>query len=90
VITKSLNHDDAALLALRALAHVAGDDELGPRLLAVTGLDPAELRARAGDPVVLAAVLEFLTSHEPSLIKVADALDVKPQRLAAAQGVLEA
>lgn len=90
MITKTLNPDDAAVLALRALAHVAGDDDLGPRLLAVTGLDPAELRARAGDPVVLAAVLEFLTSHEPSLIATAEALDVRPERLAAAQGVLEA
>ncbi len=90
MITKSFTHDDAALLALRALAHVAGDDDLGPRLLAVTGLDAAELRARADDPVVLAAVLEFLTSHEPSLIATADALDVSPLRLAAAQQVLEA
>ncbi len=88
MITKTLNRDDATVLALRALAHVAGDDDLGPRLLAVTGLDPAELRARAADPVVLAAVLEFLTSHEPSLIAVADALDVRPERLAAAERVL--
>ena len=88
MITQTLNHDDAALLALRALAHIAGDDELGPRLLAVTGLDPAELRARAGDPVVLAAVIEFLCQHEPSLVAVADVLEVKPERLAAAGQVL--
>ena len=88
MITKTLTHDDAALLALRALAHIAGDDDLGPRLLEITGLDPAELRARAADPVVLAAVVEFLCQHEPSLIEVADALDVKPERLAAAAQVL--
>ncbi len=88
MITKSLTHDDAALLALRALAHVAGDDELGPRLLEITGLDASELRARAADPVVLGAVIEFLCQHEPSLLAVAEALDVKPERLAAAGQVL--
>ncbi len=88
MITKSLTPHDAALLALRALAYVAGDDDLGPRLLEITGLDPAELRARASDPVVLAEVIQFLCQHEPSLIEVADALEVKPERLAAAGQVL--
>ena len=74
--------EDDSTLALRALAHVAGDDDLGPRLLEITGVDPATLRARAGEPALLAAVLGFLTAHEPSLIETAAALDVTPQRLA--------
>ncbi|TRW18339.1 DUF3572 family protein [Glacieibacterium frigidum] len=74
--------EDDATLALRALAHIAGDYDLGPRLLEMTGMDAASLRARAGEPAVLAAVLNFLTAHEPSLIEVAEALDVPPQRLA--------
>ena len=81
---------DATVIALRALAHVAGDDELGPRLLAITGLAPDELRARAADPVVLAAVLDFLCQHEPSLIEVAAALDVTPQQLSDAARRLDA
>ena len=77
--------DDAETLALRALGHIAGDADLGPRFLDLTGLDVATLRARAGAPDVLAAVLGFLASHEPSLIATAHALEVKPEALIRAQ-----
>lgn len=82
MIRERTTPEDDTTLALRALAHIAGDDDLGPRLLEMTGMDAASLRARAGEPAVLAAVLDFLTAHEPSLIEVAEALDVAPQRLA--------
>ena len=80
----------AATLALRALAHIVGDPDLGPRLLATTGLDVATLRARAGDPSLLAEVLAFLTNHEPSLLACAAALDVPPAQFAQAEQVLGA
>jgi hypothetical protein len=72
------------VLGLQALAHVAGDDELGPRFLALTGMDAADLRARAGESAVLAAVLAFLASHEADLVAAAEILGVKPEALAAA------
>lgn len=75
-------------LALQALAHVAGDETLGPRFLALSGMDPAELRARAGDLDVLAAIVEFLASNEADLIECATAIGVKPQTLAAAAAAL--
>ena len=84
----TLSSDAAATLALRALAHVAGDADLGPRFLDLTGLDVATLRARAGETDVLAAVLGFLDGHEPSLIATAVALDVDPAELVRAQAVL--
>uniref|UniRef100_UPI001576429A DUF3572 family protein n=1 Tax=Sphingomonas bacterium TaxID=1895847 RepID=UPI001576429A len=59
------------------------------RLLALTGLDPAELRARAAEPAVLAAALAFLESHEPDLVACADALGMAPATLVAARGELE-
>lgn len=77
--------ENAETLALRALAYVAGDAELGPRLLDLTGLDTAGLRARAADPAVLAATLHFLAAHEPSLIACAAALDVRPAALIEAE-----
>lgn len=80
--------DAAETLALRALAHVAGDADLGPRFLDLTGLDVATLRARAGQPTVLAAILGFLEAHEPSLIAVAGALEVPPAALVAAHRAL--
>ena len=80
--------DDAETLALRALAHIAGDADLGPRFLDLTGLDVATLRARAGTRDVLAAALGFLDSHEPSLVATADAIGVKPAALVAAHRAL--
>ncbi len=78
----------AETLALRALAHVAGDVDLGPRFLDLTGLDVATLRANAGSPAVLAEVLGFLAGHEPSLVGTAEALGVAPEQLIDAQRVL--
>lgn len=80
---------DPAETALRALAWTLGDPARAARLLSLTGLDPAELRARAGEPAVLAAALGFLESHEPDLIACADAMGIKPGALIAAHAALE-
>lgn len=71
-------------LALNALAAVIADEALRERFLSLTGYDVPTLRARAGEADVLRAVIEFLSSHEPDLIKVAAQLDVKPDTLARA------
>ncbi len=76
------NAEDAETLALRALGWVLCDDRRAERLLALTGLDASELRQRAGQPVILGAVIEFLRAHEPDLIACAEALGVAPERLA--------
>ena len=79
-----------AVLGLQALAHVAADDELGPRFLALTGLDAGGLRAGAADPAILAAVIEFLAAHERDLVACAAAIGVTPETLVAAGASLEA
>ena len=86
----SMNADGAAALALRALVWTLDDQPRADRLLALTGLDPDDLRRRADDPAVLGAVLGFLESHEPDLISCADALDVRPDMLVRAHGLLAA
>lgn len=73
------------VLALRALAWMLGDAARAQRLLDVTGLTPADLRARAGEAEVLAAALGFLQAHQPDLLACAAALEVTPERLVAAQ-----
>lgn len=75
---------DPAVLALQALAHVAGDEDMGPRFLALTGMDVAALRANADKPATLMALLDYLMANEADLLATADALGVKPDALALA------
>jgi len=79
---------DPAVLALSALAWTLGEPARADRLLALTGLDPADLRARAGDSAVLDAVLGFLEAHEPDLVRCADELGVAPAALVRARAEL--
>jgi len=83
-------NEDAGALALRALVWTLAEPDRAQRLLDTTGLDPQDLRARAGEPAVLAAVLGFLENYEPDLIACADGLEVAPAALVAARAELEA
>jgi hypothetical protein len=81
--------DDDAVLALSALAWTLDEPARAARLLALTGLEPADLRARAGEPAVLAATIGFLAAYEPDLLACAAALNVEPARLASLQEGLQ-
>lgn len=76
-------------LALAALGWTVSEPARAKRLLALTGLDAGELRARLGDPALLAATLAFLEAHEPDLIACAEAIDTTPAALVAARQILE-
>ena len=80
---------NAEAIALQALVWTLGDSARASRLLDLTGLDPAELRARAGEPALLAATLGFLEAYEPDLIACAGALAVTPAALVTARSELE-
>lgn len=86
----SVTNFDAQTLALLALAWCLGDARRADRLLALTGLTTNDLRARASEPALGAAVLGFLEAHEPDLIACAEELGVKPAELVAARTELEA
>ena len=84
------NNLDHYAVALQALAVSLGDDARASRLLSLTGLTPNDLRERAAEPDVLVPVLRFLEDHEPDLMAVAAALDLRPPELVAARSALEA
>jgi len=67
---------------------VLESEERASRYLDLTGLDPDTLRAGLGNPAILASALEFLTNHEPDLIRAAEALAVTPEELVAAKDLL--
>lgn len=78
----------AEVLALHCVAEIVGDPALGPRFLALTGLDADGLRASLGARATLAAAVDFLLGHEPTLVDIARRLDVAPAAIAAAAGAL--
>jgi hypothetical protein len=82
--------NDAETLALSALAATLTDERRAQRFLDLSGIDTEELRRRAAEPAVLAALLRFLEAHEPDLIDVAGAVGVKPEELVTAREELEA
>ena len=81
--------NDAETLALSALAATLTDERRARRFLDLSGIDTEDLRRRASEPSLLAALLRFLEAHEPDLIDVAEAIGAKPRDLVAAREVLE-
>jgi hypothetical protein len=80
---------DAEALALSALAPTLTDERRAQRFLDLSGIDTDELRRRAAEPALLAALIRFLEAHEPDLIAVAEAIAVSPQELVDARRDLE-
>ena len=80
---------DPHVLALAALASTLSDSRRAQRFLDLTGIGTEELRARAGEKFLLAALLGFLEAHEPDLVAVADDLGIKPDVLVQARRELE-
>jgi hypothetical protein len=80
---------DPQALALAALAATLADDRRARRFLDLTGIGTDELRRRAGDPALLAALITFLEAHEPDLLSVSEDIGVEPAKLAAIRHELE-
>ena len=77
--------DPAEAWALQVLAWILSDDGRAQRFVALTGIAPDDLRARASDPAVLDAALGFVEAHQPDLFDCAKALGVAPIELVAAR-----
>lgn len=77
----------AETIGLKALAYIVGSPEALDRFLALSGMDGESLRRRAGEPELLAAVLEFLLANEAQLTRFCDEelVDARDVHLAAAR-----
>ena len=80
---------DPQQIALRALVWTLAEPDRAQRLLDTTGLDPEDLRARAGEAAVLSAVLGFLENYEPDLLACADEIGETPQAIVSARAALD-
>jgi hypothetical protein len=63
-----IRQESAQTVALQALGWLAGQEGPFAAFLSLSGLDAAALRDRAGDPDLLASVLDFLLSDEGLLL----------------------
>jgi hypothetical protein len=66
--SKRLAKADAEAVAIGFLGFLAGAPEHLSRFLALTGTDPATLRARAGDDDFLTSLLDYLMADEALLL----------------------
>jgi hypothetical protein len=76
---KTITLDEAQTLAIDALVYLAGDQELMPRFLALTGITADQIRVAAGEPGFLAGVLQFYLAHEPTLVRYCEDTNTDPR-----------
>lgn len=74
-----MTSDEAELLALRALGHIAADEDLLGDFMALSGLSPEELRARAAEPEMLGGILDFMLADETRLLAFCEAEELRPE-----------
>lgn len=72
--------EQAEIIALQALAWLAGNDELCPIFLGATGGSTDDMRDRATDPAFLGAVLEFVTMDDVWIIAFCDSVGLDYDR----------
>ena len=71
--------DQASIVALKALQHVAADVALLRRFLQESGTEPAALSHLAARPEFLAGVLDFLLTNEAILLAFCQAAGMTPE-----------
>lgn len=85
---RPLNRDEAEAVAIKALSFLATDAELLSRFIALSGLEPANLRAAAARPGFLGGVLAFIAGDEKTLLQFAATSELTPESVAAAHRTL--
>lgn len=75
----SKRQESAQTLALQVLGWLATDEERIGAFMASGGLDPDSLRAQATDPMLHAALLDFLLADEAMLLEFCAEAEVRPE-----------
>ena len=79
----------AEALGLKALLFLVEDEQRLVRFLDLSGLDPATLRARAGSPEMLAAVIGHLLADESLLLVFTAGAGIAPDEVTRAHALLD-
>lgn len=75
---KTIRHEQAESLAIKALIWLSQEPELMSRFLTLTGIDASAIRSAAREPGFLGGVLQFLLAHEPTLMRFCEATKTEP------------
>jgi hypothetical protein len=85
---QTLDRQAAQDIAIKALTLLTGDRERLARFLALTGLGPETIRAAAGSPGFLKAVLDHIAGNEDLLVSLADEMGTRPETIIEARRLL--
>jgi hypothetical protein len=83
-----MDRDTAELIAYKAMAFVADDEDRMGRFLALSGVGPTELRTRLQEPAFQLGLLDFLLNYEPDLLAFAEHAEIEPTQPAWARRTL--
>jgi hypothetical protein len=70
--------------AVAVLGWLANEPDMFGRFLALTGIEPAQVRNAINDPGFLSGMLDFLMNHEPTLMAFCEATGTAPETVMAA------
>jgi Protein of unknown function (DUF3572) len=75
---------DPQLTAISVLTWLANEPELFSRFLALTGVEPAQVRHAVSDPGFISGMMDFIMQHEPTAMAFCQATGTAPDALNAA------
>lgn len=75
----------AETIALQILGFLASDTDRIGRFMALTGLSPETLRARAAEPDFLSGVMDYLLADQSLLLAFAESAGLSPEAVVAAR-----
>ena len=83
-----MQSEQAEIVALKALTFLAQSPDELDRFVALAGIVPADLRARADEPELLAAVMDFLLADDKRLTAFCESLGLEPKAVHVARRAL--
>ncbi|MEK1892033.1 MAG: DUF3572 domain-containing protein [Rhizobium sp.] len=75
---------DPQQTAIAVLAWLANEPDLFGRFLALTGVEPAQVRGALDEPGFLSGMMDFIMQHEPTAMAFCQATNTAPDVLNAA------
>ena len=83
-----MREETATIIALNLLSWLVAHPDRLDDFMATSGFEPSQLHARAADPDLLAAILEYLMSADDLLLKACTDIEITVQDVKAAHHCL--